>query len=86
VTLTWLFLKLQYSGVMYNGRMGKILIFTGLFLLALGLLVNFLPGNGLPRLPGDIYIRKENFTFYLPLGWSLLLGLVISLGFLLLSK
>jgi hypothetical protein len=31
------------------------------------------------RLPGDFVIERENFTFYAPIGTSLLISLVVSL-------
>lgn len=66
--------------------MGKTLIVIGLVIVALGLLVQFLPGDGLPRMPGDIYIERDNFTFYFPLGWCVLLSVVLSLLFWLFGK
>jgi hypothetical protein len=59
--------------------MGKFLIIAGLVLVVAGLLVHFLPGDGLPRLPGDIYIKKENSVFYFPLGWCVLISIVLTL-------
>lgn len=66
--------------------MGKTLIVIGLVIIVLGLLVQFLPGGGLPRLPGDIYIKEENYTFYFPLGWCVLISVVLSLAFWLFGK
>lgn len=59
--------------------MGKFLIIAGLVLVVAGLLVHFLPSGGLPRLPGDIYIKKENSVFYFPLGWCVLISIVLTL-------
>jgi hypothetical protein len=59
--------------------MGKFLIIAGLVLVVAGLLVHFLPSDGLPRLPGDIYIKKENSVFYFPLGWCVLISIVLTL-------
>lgn len=59
---------------------GKTLILFGVLLVVLGLL--FSVGAKLPwigRLPGDIYIQRENFTFYFPLTTCLLLSLIIAL-------
>jgi hypothetical protein len=42
---------------------GKLLIFAGVFIVILGVL--FLFGDKIPflgKLPGDIYIKKKNFT------------------------
>lgn len=62
-----------------NG-LGRPLIIMGLVLVAAGLVLSFadrIPWLG--RLPGDIYIKKENFTFYFPLATSILISLVVSL-------
>jgi hypothetical protein len=59
---------------------GRILIFLGLGIIVLGLLLTFagrIPFLG--RLPGDIVYRKGNFTFYFPLGTSILLSIILTL-------
>jgi hypothetical protein len=38
------------------------------------------------RLPGDILIKKKNFTFYFPLATSILLSILLSLILYLLGK
>jgi hypothetical protein len=61
--------------------LGRLLIFSGLFLVGLGLLVTFagrLPFH-LGHLPGDIEIRGRNSTFYFPLATCILLSVVLSL-------
>ncbi len=60
---------------------GKILIGMGLLLVLIGLFVSFMG-----KMPGDIVIRRENFTFYFPLGTSILLSVVLSLLFYLFSR
>lgn len=63
--------------------LGKVLIVIGLLLALAGVLawsagsVPLL--NRLGRLPGDIYIRRDNFSFYLPLSTCILLSIIISL-------
>ncbi|MEK6726950.1 MAG: DUF2905 domain-containing protein [Deltaproteobacteria bacterium] len=60
--------------------MGRSLIVIGLILIAIGVAVSF--GPRIPfigRLPGDIYIKKENFTFYFPLATSILISVLITL-------
>ncbi|MGB3848935.1 MAG: DUF2905 domain-containing protein [Tunicatimonas sp.] len=60
--------------------LGKFIIAAGLILVVIGLLVHFadrVPLLG--RLPGDISIKKESFSFYFPLGTSILLSVIISL-------
>ncbi len=59
---------------------GKYLVMLGLIFIALGLLLNFAPKIPfLGKLPGDIYIKRDNFTFYFPLGTSILLSLLLTL-------
>lgn len=59
---------------------GRILIFFGVVLVAVGALLLF-GGKlaGLGRLPGDILIRRGNFTFYFPIVTSILLSLILTL-------
>jgi formate hydrogenlyase subunit 3/multisubunit Na+/H+ antiporter MnhD subunit len=63
--------------------LGKALVIIGLLIAVLGLLV--WSGGSIPlvsrlgRLPGDIYIRRDNFTFYLPITTCIVLSIVISL-------
>lgn len=61
--------------------MGRLLIYAGLALVALGLIVSALSKANLPfgRLPGDIVWRGKNTTFYFPLVTCLLLSLLGSL-------
>ncbi len=66
---------------------GKLLIFFGILLVALGLILSFgvkIPWLG--HLPGDIYIRRENFSFYFPLTTCLLISLILSLVLYLLRR
>ena len=68
-------------------QIGKLLIIAGIFILILGII--FLLGDKIPfigRLPGDIIIKKKNFTFYFPLVTSIILSLIISLILFLLKK
>ena len=66
--------------------MSRTLIIVGLVLVAAGLLWPFLAKLGLGRLPGDIVVERENFTFYLPVTTSLLISGVLSLIFWLLGR
>lgn len=60
--------------------MAKILIFGGLVLVAAGFVLWMLPKwGGFKSLPGDIVIKKENFTFYFPLGTSILISVLLTL-------
>ena len=60
--------------------MGKILIGLGLLLVLVGVVVLLMDKfPGFKSLPGDIVIKKENFTFYFPLGTSILISIVLTL-------
>ncbi len=57
--------------------MGKLLVFLGLGIAALGLLV--LLGVPFGRLPGDIMVRRGSFSFYFPLATSIVLSILLTL-------
>jgi hypothetical protein len=62
--------------------MGKALILLGTLIALAGIVLVFagrIPWLG--RLPGDIFIRKGNFSFYFPLATCILLSLLLSLFF-----
>jgi hypothetical protein len=64
--------------------MGKTLVFVGLGIAALGLIVML--GLPLGRLPGDIQVRRGNFSFYFPLATSILLSIILTLIFALFKR
>ncbi|MDE2222956.1 MAG: DUF2905 domain-containing protein [Candidatus Omnitrophica bacterium] len=69
------------------GDIGKSIIVIGVVLIVAGALITVagkIPGVG--RLPGDILIKKENFSFYFPLTTCILLSIVISLVMYFLGK
>ena len=68
--------------------LGKMLLGVGLLLAAVGTLVLLASRLGLPlgRLPGDISYQGKNFSFYLPLGTSILIGVVLSAILFLISR
>ncbi len=57
--------------------MGRLLVFLGLGITAVGLLI--LAGIPFGRLPGDIVVRRGNFSFYFPLATSIILSLLLTL-------
>lgn len=60
--------------------MGKILIVVGLVCIIAGLLVLYGPKHWLPgRLPGDIRIEREHYSFHFPIVTSLLVSVLLSL-------
>ena len=67
--------------------LAKSLILIGLTLAAFGALMWLL--SGVPfigRLPGDIYLRRGNFTFYFPVATCIVISIVVSLIFALLRR
>jgi len=68
-------------------ELGKTLILLGGVLVVVGILLTL--GGKLPwlgRLPGDIVIQRDNFTFYFPLATSIVLSVVLSLLFMLFRR
>jgi uncharacterized protein HemY len=69
------------------GILGKILIGVGVCVVLAGLLMlmaDRVPGVGsflgwFGKLPGDISIRRDNFSFSFPIVTSLLLSVILSL-------
>jgi hypothetical protein len=68
--------------------LGRLLIGVGLVLVIAGGFLLLLGRTGFPlgRLPGDISYRGRNLSVYFPLGTSILLSVVLSLVFYLLSR
>lgn len=60
--------------------MAKVLIIGGVVLIAAGLIVmamGKIPGVG--KLPGDIFIKRENSSFYFPITTCIILSIVLSI-------
>ena len=64
----------------------RLLIGLGLALLLAGLVWPVLAKLGLGRLPGDITIRRDGFSFYFPLVTSLVVSALLSLVLWLLRR
>jgi hypothetical protein len=61
-------------------ELGRALIVLGVVVAAVGvLLVVFDRVPWVGRLPGDIHLQRGNWTFYFPLGTSILLSLILTL-------
>lgn len=69
------------------GVLGKTLIIIGLGIVTIGVFISLigkLPGEGsglgwLGKLPGDFFVKRDNFTFYFPLSTSIIISVVGSL-------
>jgi len=66
--------------------MGKLLIIAGLVLIVIGALFVFSKFIPIGRLPGDIYIKKGDFSFYFPLVTSIVISIILTLISLFLGK
>jgi len=67
--------------------LGKMLVLLGIFMVGIGLFLRL--GDKVPwlgKLPGDILIRKEKFTFYFPLVTCILISLLLTLLFSIFRK
>ena len=59
---------------------GKYIIYIGIGIILIGVIAYFF-GNKFSffgKLPGDIRVEKENFSFYMPITSMILLSIVIS--------
>lgn len=65
---------------MFN-EIGKVVILFGAVLVVLGLILTSIPAVRLGRLPGDVFIRKDNWSLYIPITTSIVLSVVLSLLF-----
>jgi hypothetical protein len=66
--------------------MSRTLVILGLAIAAVGFLWPWISRLGLGRLPGDILIQREGFTFYAPITTGILVSVVLSLVLWLLSR
>ncbi len=70
-----------------SAHIGKALIAAGLLIALVGLVFLLSDKVGwIGRLPGDITIRRGNFTFHFPLATCLLISVLLSLLLWLLRK
>ena len=69
-------------------QFGRLLIVMGGLLALFGVLLTF--GPKLPfrigRLPFDLHYQRDNFSFYFPLGTSIVVSLLLTLIFSLLNR
>ncbi len=68
-------------------EMGKVLLVFGGLMVLIGLILIVAPKiPWLGRLPGDIVIKKDNFTLYFPLATSIILSIILTLLFSIFRK
>ena len=65
----------------FVNNIGKLLISIGVIIISIGGIIYFFGDSfsWFGRLPGDIKIEKENFTFYFPLATIILVSIVINI-------
>jgi len=66
--------------------MSRFLVTLGIVLVVVGLAWPLLAKLGLGRLPGDIHIERDGFSFYFPITTGLIISAVISLVLWLLRR
>ena len=64
--------------------MGKLLVLIGLLIAGIGLVIML--GVPLGRLPGDIAVKREHFSFYFPLTTCIVVSLVLTAVFALFRR
>lgn len=67
--------------------LGRMLIIIGIIFVVMGLA--FLFGDKIPflgKLPGDISIQKERFSFYFPITTSIIISIILSILFAIFRK
>ena len=61
-------------------ELGRFLIFIGAILVLVGVVLWLSPQvPWLGRLPGNIVLKRENFSFYFPLGTCILISIILTL-------
>ncbi len=61
-------------------EIAKAIILLGVVLIIIGGIIYFTNGKiKLFRLPGDIYIEKENFKFYFPITSLIIISIIINI-------
>lgn len=68
-------------------EIAKILVISGAFLMFAGALL-FIFGKipGMGKMPLDIFVKKDNFSFYFPLGTCIVISIILSLVMFFLNK
>ena len=65
----------------------KLIILTGIIFVIIGVVLYFLKEIPfLGRLPGDIHVERKNLSFHFPVVTCILVSVVLSLLFYLISK
>jgi len=69
------------------GALGKMLILLGVLIIVIGVLL--LVGEKIPwlgKLPGDIIIKRDKFSFYFPITTCIIISIILTLLFWIFRK
>ncbi len=60
---------------------GKLIVIIGVMLVIVGLILWFFSSKfgWFGNLPGDIKVKKENFSFYFPITTMILISIIVSI-------
>jgi low affinity Fe/Cu permease len=60
-------------------EIGRVLVLFGIILIIGGIIVIIGSKFGLGKLPGDIFMRRDNWTFYFPIATSIILSIILTI-------
>ncbi len=58
---------------------GRLIITLGIIITVVGIIIIFGSKIGLGRLPGDIFLKKGNVTFYFPILTSIMVSILLTI-------
>lgn len=61
------------------GSIGKVIITLGVTFIIIGIIITYGNKLGLGRLPGDIFVKKGNITFYFPILTCVIISILLTL-------
>ncbi len=62
-------------------NMGKMFIILGIIFVVIGIIWSFIG-----KMPGDITIKRDNFTFHFPIMTSIVVSIILTLIFFIIGK
>jgi len=66
--------------------MSRLLIYIGICLIVIGFAWPWLIKIPFGKLPGDIFIERENFRFFFPITTSIIISIILTIIFWILKK
>ena len=74
-----IFPMIKNREVIVLDSLGKMILTFGIALVVIGLLMIIGGKFGLGKLPGDIFIRRGNVTFFFPIVTCIIISIILSL-------